>query len=83
MYIILMFIFQGGAKVGNDESNAFAGRSLKKGNSNEPISLNDVFKSPFSKGNHKKADSIGNLYTYIYIYVRVFLFFNFVLIIPK
>ncbi|CAO3608971.1 unnamed protein product [Cunninghamella echinulata] len=49
----------GSAKGGADESNAYAGRSLKKGNSNEPITLNDIFKSPFSKGNYKKADSIG------------------------
>ncbi|CAO3624299.1 unnamed protein product [Cunninghamella blakesleeana] len=59
-----VFIPGGGAKTGSDESNTFAGRSLKKGNSNEPISLNNVFKSPFSKGNHKKADSIGPIWPF-------------------
>jgi hypothetical protein len=42
-----------------EESTAFAGRSLKKGQLNDPVSMDEFFKAPFSKDKYKKPSSIG------------------------
>ncbi|CAO3597290.1 unnamed protein product [Absidia cylindrospora] len=58
----------GGGKLGapSDDSSgsSFAGRSLKKGQLNEPVTIEEVFKAPFSKGKNKKPSTIGPTWPY-------------------
>ncbi|KAI8078829.1 LsmAD domain-containing protein [Halteromyces radiatus] len=59
-----VFVPGGKLTTSTDDTNTFAGRSLKKGNLNDPVTIDEVFKAPFTKGKYKKPNTIGPTWPY-------------------